>query len=380
MTTHQTSHTTVRGMRASALALLVGLALAGSAQAQSPSPIGLGTADSYAVLAGQSVTNDGPTVINGDLGVFPGSSVTGFGPGTVNGEIHTADADSASAQQALTAAYNDAFTRPCGTSLTGQDLGGLTLEPGVYCFTSTAGLTGNLTLNALGNPDAVFIFQVASGLTTATGSSVTLINGAQACNVFWQVGSTATLGSTTSFKGNILAQTSITVGTSATVEEGRLFARDAEVTLLSNIVTRARCAGAGGPDDGGGGGGGGGDDGPGGPDRRGPGVIIGGGPGDGIPGNPVGGGGNNPCVARDFRLRIRTRDRSGIRSVRVFVDGRLVRRSTRRNFLVWIRAGRLGAGRHRLRVVATDRRGNRSVRRRSFRRCAQPLVNPNFTG
>jgi len=333
---------TLRGIGLLVAALLVALAIAGSAQAQAP--VSLGTADGFAVLGGSTVTNTGPTVVNGDLGVSPGSAVTGFPPGTVNGTIHAADAVAAQAQSDLTAAYIDAAGRACTVALTGQDLGGMTLTSGVYCFSSSAQLTGTLTLDAQGDPNAVFIFKIGSTLTTASGSNVNLINGAQSCNVFWQVGSSATLGTTTTFRGNILALTSITANTGATVA-GRLLARNGAVTLDSNRVTRAQCAAA---------------------DETGPIVNIVGGP-------------QNRCVARDFRLRIRARDASGIRRVNVFLDGRLIRRSTRGRFSVLIRAERLRAGRHTIRVVARDRAGNRTVRTRRFRRCDRPVL-PDLTG
>ncbi|HEV3172649.1 MAG TPA: ice-binding family protein, partial [Actinocrinis sp.] len=175
-------------------------------------PVGLGTADSFAVLAGTTVTNTGASVISGDLGVSPGTAVTGFPPGTVNGVIHQADAVAAQAQSDLTAAYNDAAGRGPATAES-ADLGGQTLTPGVYASTSTPNLTGTVTLDAQGDPSAVFIFQMTSTLITASGSNVALINGAQACNVFWQVGSSATLGTNSTFRGSILALTSITANT-----------------------------------------------------------------------------------------------------------------------------------------------------------------------
>jgi hypothetical protein len=338
------------------LALLVALALASSAQAQT---VPLGTDNGFAVLGASTVTNTGPSVINGDLGVSPGTAVTGFPPGIVNGTIHAADAVALQAQSDLTTAYNDAAGRACGVTLTGTDLGGLTLTSGVYCFSSSAQLTGTLTLDFQGNADAVFIFQIGSTLTTASSSSVNFINGGSSCNVFWQVGSSATLGTTTTFRGNILALTSITATTSATVD-GRLLARNGAVTLDSNVVTRTLCAAP-----------------PAAPDVTGPTVTIGGGPGDSIIGNPVAAGA--PCVATDFRLRIRARDPSRIRRVDVFLDGRLIRRTTLSTFLVWIRAERLAAARHTIRVVAIDRAGNQTVTTRRFRRCDRPVF-PNFTG
>ena len=216
--------------------------VAGSTARAAHAPVGLGTASSFAVLAGSTVTNTGPSVVSGDLGVSPGSAVTGFPPGIVNGTTHAADAAAAQAQSDLTIAYNDAAGRACTVSLTGQDLGGLTLTDGTYCFSSSAQLTGTVTLDAQGVPSAVFIFQIGSSLTTASASTVNLINGAQACNVFWQVGSSATLGTTTSFRGNILALTSITLNTGATIVDGRALARNAAVTLDTNTITQATCA------------------------------------------------------------------------------------------------------------------------------------------
>lgn len=202
----------------------------------------LGTAQNFAVLGGSTVTNTGPTTINGDLGVSPGSAVTGFPPGTVTGgTIHAADAVAAQAQNDVTTAYNALAGTACNVNLTGQDLGGLTLTPGVYCFSSSAQLTGTLTLNAQGNADAVFIFQIGSALTTASNSSVSVINGGQNCNVFWQIGSSATLGTNTHFIGNILALTSITLQTGTTLA-GRALARNGAVTLDTNDVSRTLCA------------------------------------------------------------------------------------------------------------------------------------------
>lgn len=186
--------------------LVVGL----PGQALAATSVDLSTANGFAVLGGSTVTNTGSSVVNGDLGLSPGTSVTGFPPGIVSGTMHVADSAAASAQTSLTTAYNDATSQSCDTDLTGQDLGGLTLTPGVYCFSTSAQLTGTLTLDAQGDPSAVFIFKTGSTLTTASSSRVNLINSAQSCNVFWRVGSSATLGSSTIFTGNIIALTSIT--------------------------------------------------------------------------------------------------------------------------------------------------------------------------
>ena len=166
----------------------------------------LGTAQSFAVLGASTVTNTGPTIVTGDLGVSPGSAVVGFPPGVVTmGTIHAADAVAAQAQLDALTAYNFLAGQPQNTNLTGQDLGGLTLGPGVYRFNSSAQLTGTLTLDAKGDPNAVFVFQIASTFTTASNSSVVVINSGIACNVFFQVGSSATLGTGTQLSGSILA-------------------------------------------------------------------------------------------------------------------------------------------------------------------------------
>ncbi|MYR22010.1 ice-binding family protein, partial [Streptomyces sp. SID6137] len=204
-------------------------------------PVPLGTADSFAVLAGSAVTNTGPSVITGDLGVSPGTAISGFPPGLVNGAQHSADAVAAQAQTDLVTAFNDAAGQATDGALP-ADAGGLTLVPGVYTASSTLGLTGTLTLDAQGDPNAVWVFQVGSGLTTASSSQVLLTNGASPCNVFWQVGSSATLGTDSTFVGNILALTSISATTGATID-GRALARNGAVTLDTNTITRPQCAG-----------------------------------------------------------------------------------------------------------------------------------------
>ncbi|WP_202980449.1 ice-binding family protein [Microbacterium caowuchunii] len=201
--------------------------------------IDLGTADSYVVLGGSTVTNTGtPTVLNGDLGVHPGTAITGFPPGLVTGgTTHAGDTHAAQAKIDLVTAYDSATSQaPIATLAT--ELGGQTLVEGVYTFSSTAGLTGAVTLQ--GGPDAVWVFQIPDTLITASSSTVVLDGGARACNVFWQVGSSATLGSGTDFVGTIMAMTSITVDFGATVE-GRALARNGAVTLDNNVFTDARC-------------------------------------------------------------------------------------------------------------------------------------------
>ena len=204
----------------------------------------LATAGTFAVLGGQTVTNTGPTILNGDLGVFPGSAMTGFPPGIVIGTMHAANAVAQGAQADATIAYNNLAGQPCTTTFgVPTDLAGMTLVPGVYCFASSASLSGTLTLDAQGNPNAVFIFKTGSSLIAGSNASVALTNGAQACNVFWQVGSSATIGTGTTFAGNILALTSITLTTNASLA-GRALAQNGSVTLDSNIVTPTTCVAA----------------------------------------------------------------------------------------------------------------------------------------
>ena len=228
-----------------AFAVLFASASPGARVAGSPLPAAtapsLGSAAAFAVLGGSTVTNTGATNITGNLGVNPGTAITGFPPGLVTGTTHAADAIALQAQTDVTTAYNNLAGQVVDVDLTGTDLGGLTLAPGVYRFSSSAGLTGALTLNAGGNASAVWVFQIGSTLTTASNSSVIVTNGGQNCNVFWQVGSSATLGTTTNFIGNIIALTSISLTTGATVS-GRALARNGAVTLDTNTVSATVCA------------------------------------------------------------------------------------------------------------------------------------------
>lgn len=204
--------------------------------------VGLGTATSFAVLAGTTVTNTGPTMVSGDVGVSPGTAVTGFPPGQVSsGVIHSADAVALQAQDDLTTAYDDAAGRSPVVDKTNDDLGGETLVAGVYHANTGLALTGTLTLDGQGDPSAVFIFQAGSTLLTATGSRVALQGGAQACNVFWQVGSSATIATSTRFVGTVMALSSITMQTQATIR-GRLLARNGQVSLDTNTISRPTCA------------------------------------------------------------------------------------------------------------------------------------------
>ena len=226
-------------MKHTSLICLACLALAAFA---APSHAGiLLTAESFGVLGGSTVTNTGSTKITGDLGVFPGSAITGSGTITLNGTVHVADAVAQQAQSDVTTAYNGLAGMASSSNLTGQDLGGLTLTPGVYTFDSSAQLTGTLTLDAQGLNHAYWVFQIESTLTTASASAVNIINagsnGGTDDGLFWQVGSSATLGTTTAFEGNILALASITLNTGATIDNGRALAQTGAVTMDSNTIS-----------------------------------------------------------------------------------------------------------------------------------------------
>jgi hypothetical protein len=356
------------------VALLAALGLFGSDALAAQSTVGLGTADSFAVLAGSTVTNTGPSTINGNLGVSPGTAVTGFPPGTVHGTIHAADAVAGQAQTDLTTAYNDAAARTPAATVSG-DLGGRTLTVGVYKSASSLGLTGALTLDAQGNPNAVFIFQAGSTLTTASGSHVNLINGAQPCNVFWQIGSSATLGTSSVLSGNILALTSISIDNGVTVL-GRALARNGAVTLINDTITAAHCATGGGGATGGAGGTGGGSG------HRGTGVLT------TVPrsvARTVGRFGTGRCVGGTFRAVVTGRR---IRRVVFSLGGRTIATRSKSPFGVSVKTG---PGIHTLRaaVTFTDATSAKTLSLR-FRSCgpatrpvvpSQPPVGPpGFTG
>ena len=202
----------------------------------------LGAAGRFAVLGGSTVTSLGPTVIDGDMGLAPGLSIVGFPPGIVrDGATHAGDAVALQGQADAATAFDALGAEACDVDLSGTDLGGLTLTPGVYCFTSSAQLTGALVLDAAGRADAVFVLKIASTLTTASGATVRVINGGGDCGVFWRVGSSATLGTGTSFTGSILALASITLTTGATVS-GRALARTGAVTMDSSAVSLSVCS------------------------------------------------------------------------------------------------------------------------------------------
>jgi hypothetical protein len=223
------------------IVLAVGCAFAAVPVAAQAAPVNLATASPFVVLGGSTVTNTGPSVLNGDLGVAPGTALVGFGlPATVNGATHANDGVARNAQSDLTTAYNVAAGQPTTATLTGTNLGNRQLNPGTYRYATSAQLTGALVLNAHGNPNAQFVFKIGSTLTTASASSVVLVNGASPCNVFWQIGSSATLGSTTAFKGNLMALSSISVNNGVTVQ-GRLLARNGAVTLINDVIDGSMC-------------------------------------------------------------------------------------------------------------------------------------------
>ncbi|MCJ1402516.1 hypothetical protein MMC11_005736 [Xylographa trunciseda] len=199
--------------------------------------VSLGTAAPFAVLAASAITSTGQTVLSGEMGIYPDttSSITGFPPG-LSGTVHGADSVAQGAHNDAMTAYTELAALTPTTALTGQDLGGMTLTAGVYSFASSGQLTGILTLDGKNSPSSLFVFQFGSTITTATAASVVLINGAQACNVFWQVGSSATLGTSTQFVGTIIAEASITANSGVSCQGG-LFALTAAVTMINDKIT-----------------------------------------------------------------------------------------------------------------------------------------------
>ena len=202
-----------------------------------PSPVHLGRASTFAVLAGTTITNAGPSLISGSLGVSPGTSVTGFPPGrVVGGTIEAGTPAAVAAKRDLDTAYAAVAGAPCNVDKTGQNLGGQTLTPDTYCESAAPTISGTVTLSGSG----VYVFQLGSTLVTAPRTTVVLTNGAEACNVYWQVGSSATLDTATTFAGTIMAFTSVTVDDSVTVS-GRVQARNGAVTLVNDQITVPAC-------------------------------------------------------------------------------------------------------------------------------------------
>jgi hypothetical protein len=371
------------------LVLAAALALAAPVSAQA-APVDLATVGPFVVLGGQGVTNTGPSVLNGDLGVSPGTSLPGFGlPAVVNGATHNNDAVAAQAQLDLTNAYNVAAENPVlpANDLTGIDLGGLKLAPGAYRYTSSAQLTGALTLDAEGDPNAQFVFEITEALTTASASSVNLVNGASPCNVYWQVGSSATLGSTTAFQGNLMALTSISLNNGVTVL-GRVLARNGEISLINDVLTKPLCAGeTTGGSGGEGGTGGGGGTGPGGTGATG--------------GAGTGGGSTEAPVIRRSRTRngtavVRPAPRAActagfratvsghkIRRVVFSLDGTRITSRKSSPYTVYVKAGP-GAHTVRAHVTFTDATRAKTMTF-PYRACAAAVLKPRsgpsqFTG
>ena len=351
------------------------LAIPASAQA---APVDLATVSPFVVLGGQAVTNTGPSVLNGDLGVSPGTALTGFGlPAVVNGATHNNDGVANQAKSDLTTAYNVAAGQAVTANLSGTNLGNRTLTAGAYRYSTSAQLTGPLTLNAQGNPNAQFVFMIGSTLTTASASSVVLTNGASPCNVFWQVGSSATLGSTTAFQGNLMALSSISLNNGATVL-GRMLARNGQISLINNVLTSPQCSTGGGSDDGGGAGGGSGDNG----DGSGDGTTPRGRRGlqNRRNGTAIVRRGPRESCTEGFRARVRGRM---IQRVVFRLDGKRISSQTRSPFRVLIKAL---PGRHNVtaRVTFRDATRARTLRLR-YRACAAAVLAPRrgpsqFTG
>jgi hypothetical protein len=370
------------------IALAAGFALALSPAAAQASQVNLGTVGPFVVLGGSTVTNTGPSVLNGDLGLSPGTSLVGFGlPAVVNGATHANDSVASVAQGDLTTGYNVAAGQPVpgGNLLTGTNLGSRTLTAGAYKYTSSAQLTGALTLDAQGDPNAQFVFEIGSTLTTASASSVVLVNGASPCNVYWQVGSSATLGTTTAFQGNLMALTDISLNNAASVR-GRVLARNGQISLINNVLDASACnTGSTGSSGGGGAGtptsgGSGGSSGSGGAATPTPtGATP---PGSGVTraGTAIIGHGRRPACTDGFRARVTGKM---IKSVLFRLDGKRIATRSRSPYEVYVKAA---PGRHKVtaRVTFTDNTRTKNLSL-GYRACAAASLTPRhgpsrFTG
>jgi hypothetical protein len=385
----------------------VAVALFAAPAAVQAAPVDLATASPFVVLGGTTVTNEGTSVLNGDLGVSPGTALTGFGsPTVVNGVEHVDNGVAAQAQSDLTTAYNVAAEQPVAPDddLSGTDLGNRTLTAGAYRYNAGALMTGPLVLDAEGDPNAQFVFLIGAELTTESASSVLLVDGASPCNVHWQVGSSATLGTTTKFVGNLMALTSISLTAGATVE-GRMLARNGQVSLIENVLGLPTCAtdsdspppsSPGSPD------------GPGTvpPSSPGPGTVSPNSPATTTPASPqarrtgLRRGGNtgqaNRRSGRNGRAALRLASREActagfraavtgrmIERVVFRLDGKRIANRTSSPYAVSVRAT---PGAHRVRVRITFRDATRAkTRTLPYRACAAALLNPrhgpsSFTG
>ncbi|MDA0178763.1 ice-binding family protein [Solirubrobacter phytolaccae] len=364
-------------------ALAVGCAFVAVPAAASAAPVDLATAKPFVVLGGSAVTNTGPSVLNGELGVSPGTALTGFGIATLNGAVHNNDAVAAQAQLDLTNAYGVAAGQPLTVDLSGTDLGGLVLTPGAYRFTSSAQLTGTLTLDAQNDPAAQFVFQIGSALTTASVSRVSLVGAATPCNVYWQVGTSATLDTGTAFQGNLMAAASISLNNAATVQ-GRLLASSGQISLINNVIDASMCAATPTTPT---------DTSTTGPPSTGTGTGSGSGSGGAAPTGPGAGGtavaprrgtavwtrttprarSGQPACADGFNATLRGRQ---IKRVVFRLDGRVVRGTTKSPFRLFVRGL---PGRHKVtaRVTFKDATPARTLSL-NYRACASVALRPTY--